>query len=216
MAKKTSSKQPTRLIVAASDHDPDMLYATRMFVPDPFIWLEQNGKRMSVLSDLELDRGKKQAEADEIVAYSQFEKELQGNAKRTPPFEKVLAHFLTKRAVRSAVVPSNFPLGYAEELGRASIKLQTTNGLFFPEREAKTEDELKSMRRALSITEKGMARAIEVLADGPPLTLAEVRPPLLPGCLGAARLHEAPVFGCRLGHGAKVRSSATGVRSDDH
>ncbi|HEY0368515.1 MAG TPA: Xaa-Pro peptidase family protein, partial [Chthoniobacterales bacterium] len=164
MAKKTSSKQPARLIVASSDHDPDMLYATKMFVPDPFIYLEQNGKRTIVLSDLELDRGKKQAQADEILAYSEFERELQGNAKRTPPFEKVLAHFLQKRGVRSALVPSNFQLGYAEELGRAKIKLQTADGLFFPEREAKTADELRLMRRALSITEKGMARGIEVLA----------------------------------------------------
>ncbi|MFL6594271.1 MAG: M24 family metallopeptidase [Chthoniobacterales bacterium] len=163
MAKKTSSKQPVRLIVAASDHDPDMLYATRMFVPDPFIFLEQNGKRTIVLSDLEIDRGKKQAQADEILAYSTFEREVQGKAKRTPPFEKVLSHFLQKRGVRSAIVPSNFALGYAEELGRAKIKLQTTNGLFFPERESKTEDELRLMRRALSITEKGMARGIEVL-----------------------------------------------------
>ena len=45
-----------------------MLYATRMFVPDPFIFLEQNGKRTIVLSDLEIDRGRKQAQADEILA----------------------------------------------------------------------------------------------------------------------------------------------------
>src|SRR5215211_4155065 len=99
MAKKKSLPQQTRLIVAASDHDPDMLYATRMFVPDPFIFLEQNGKRTIVLSDLEIDRGKKQAKADEILAYSEFEREVQGKAKRTPPFEKVLSHFLCKRGV---------------------------------------------------------------------------------------------------------------------
>ncbi|MGZ4966098.1 MAG: M24 family metallopeptidase [Chthoniobacterales bacterium] len=163
MSKKKSPHTQTRLIVAASDHDPDMLYATRMFVPDPFIFLEQNGKRTIVLSDLELDRGKKQAQADEILAYSKFEREVQGSAKQAPPFEKVMSHFLQKRGVRSAVVPSNFPLGYAEELGRAKIKLQTTNGLFWPEREAKTDDELRLMRRALSITEKGLARAMEVL-----------------------------------------------------
>lgn len=163
VTRKTASKQPTRLIVAASDHDPDMLYATRMFVPDPFIFIEQNGKRTIVLSDLEIGRGKKQAQADEILAYSEFEREVQGKAKKAPAFEKVLSHFLQSRGVRSAVVPANFPLGYAEELGRANIRLQTADGLFWPERETKTEDELRLMRRALSITEKGLARAIEVL-----------------------------------------------------
>ena len=164
MSKTKAPKQQTRLIVAASDTDADMLYATRMFVPDPFIFLEQNGKRTVVLSDLEIDRARKQAQADEILPYAEFEREVQGKDKKAPGYEKVLVHFLQKRGVKSALVPANFPLGYAQELERNDIRLQPSNGLFWPEREAKTEDELRLMRRALSITEKGMARAMEVLA----------------------------------------------------
>ena len=164
---KTKKKQ-TRLIVAASEQDPDMLYATRMFVPDPFIFLQQNGKRTIVLSDLEIDRGRKQATADEILPYSKFEREVQGTRTKTPPFEKVLSHFLRKRGVRSALVPANFQLGFARELAANKIRLQTTNGLFWPERETKNEAELRLMRRALSITEAGMARAIEVLHAAKP------------------------------------------------
>lgn len=166
MTKK--NKTETRLIVAASEHDPDMLYATEFFVPDPFIFLEQRGKRTIVLSDLEIDRGRKQAKADEIVSFSQLEREVQGKTPKTPPFEKVISHFLRKRGVRAAVVPANFPLRFAEELAAAKIRLRTTNGLFWPEREAKSEKELKLMRRALAITEAGMARAIEVLKASKP------------------------------------------------
>jgi Xaa-Pro aminopeptidase len=81
-----------------------------------------------------------------------------------PPYAKVLSHFLRKRGVRSALVPANFPLAFAEELAGHKIKLQTAKDLFWPEREAKTDDELRLMRRALSITETGLARAMEVLA----------------------------------------------------
>lgn len=158
----------TRLIVAASENDADMLYATRFFAPDAFIFLEQNGKRTLVLSDLEIDRGRKQATADEILPYSRFEKEMQGNSQKAPAYEKVLAHFLTKRKVRSAVVPASFPLGFARELESNKIRLQPTNGLFWPEREAKTEAELRLMRKALEITEAGMARGIEVLKRSKP------------------------------------------------
>jgi Xaa-Pro aminopeptidase len=70
--------------------------------------------------------------------------------------------------VRSALVPANFPLGFAQELAASKIRLRTTNGLFWPEREAKSEDELKLMRRALQITEAGMARGIEVLSAAKP------------------------------------------------
>src|SRR5881409_4502813 len=118
----------TRLIVAASDTDPDMLYATRFWAPDAFIFLERNGKRTLVLSDLEIDRGRKQAKADEFVMFSQLEREVQGKAKKAPPYEKVLAHFLTKRGVKRAVVPGNFPLGFANEIKRNGIALETSNG----------------------------------------------------------------------------------------
>lgn len=164
--KKQNTK--TRLIVAASENDADMLYATRFFAPDAFIFLEQNGKRTLVLSDLEIDRGRKQAEADEFLPYSAFEKEVQGKSAKAPAYEKVLAHFLTKRKVRSAMVPANFPLGYARELESKKIRLQPTNGLFWPEREAKSEAELRLMRKALEITEAGMARGIEVLKRSKP------------------------------------------------
>jgi Xaa-Pro aminopeptidase len=160
MSKK---KSETRLIVAASDQDANMLYATKFWAPDPFIFLQQKGKRTLVLSDLEIDRGRKQADADEFVAFSKLEREVQGKSKKTPPYEKVLAHFLRKRGVRSTIVPNNFPLGYARELNRDKIRLDPTNGLFWPQREAKTDEEIQKVSRALRITETGLARAMEVL-----------------------------------------------------
>src|SRR3954454_11277374 len=156
MSKRMKKGDATRLMVAASEQDPDMLYATRFFAPDAFIFLEKRGKRTLVLSDLEIDRARKQADADEFVSYSALECEVQGKQKKAPAYEKVLSHFLRKRGVRSALGPENFPLEFAQELGGSKIPLRTTNGLFWPELEAKSEAELKLMRRALQITEAGM------------------------------------------------------------
>jgi Xaa-Pro aminopeptidase len=153
----------TRLIVAASEHDADMLYATKFWAPDPFIFLQRNGKRTLVLSDLEIDRARKQAKADEFVSFNKLEREVQGKAKKAPPYEKVLSHFLRKRGVRSTAVPGNFPLGYARALAADKIRLETTNGLFWPQREAKTDEEIQMISRALRITEAGLARGVEVL-----------------------------------------------------
>jgi Xaa-Pro aminopeptidase len=157
------TKDRTRLIVAASENDADMLYATRFWAPDPFIFLQRNGKRTLVLSDLEIDRARRQARADEFVSFNKLEREVQGKAKKTPPYEKVLSHFLRKRGVRSTIVPGNFPLGYARTLATNKIRLEPTNGLFWPQRETKTDEEIQMMSRALRITETGLARAIEVL-----------------------------------------------------
>jgi Xaa-Pro aminopeptidase len=164
---KTKTK-PARLIVAASETDPDMLYTTKFWAPDPFIFLQRNGKRTLVLSDLEIDRGRKQADADEFLMFSELEGEVQGKSKNAPAYEKVLAHFLKKRGIKSAIVPANFPLGYAEELTANKIRVRATNGIFWPEREAKSDKEVKMMGDALRITEKGLKRAIEVLKESKP------------------------------------------------
>ena len=158
-----TKSQTARLIVAPSDTDADMLYATRIFIGDPFIFLQQNGKRTLVLSDLEIDRAKKNAKADEFVMFSQLEREVQGKAKKAPPYEKVVAHFLTKRGVKRAKVPANFPLGFANEIRRRGITLETSNGLFWPAREKKTAEEIRLLERALRITETGMKRGMEIL-----------------------------------------------------
>jgi len=158
----------TRLIVAASDTDPDMLYATKFWAPDAFIFLERNGKRTLVLSDLEIDRGRKQADADEFVMFSALEREVQGKSKKAPPYEKVLAHFLRNRGVTSTAVPANFPLRYAEELAANKIRVRATNGLFWPEREAKSTKEIEMIGHALRITETGLKRAVEILKRSRP------------------------------------------------
>ncbi|MGA7273334.1 MAG: hypothetical protein WBX14_00665, partial [Candidatus Udaeobacter sp.] len=152
-----------RLIVAASETDPDMLYATKFWAPDPFIFLQRRGKRTLVLSDLEIDRGRKQADAEEFVMFSEVEREVQGKSNKAPTYEKILARFLKNHGVRSAIVPANFPLRYAEELAANKIHVRSTNGIFWPEREAKSDKEVEMMGRALRVTEKGLKRAIEVL-----------------------------------------------------
>jgi Xaa-Pro aminopeptidase len=162
------SKIQNRLIVAASDQDADMLYATKFWAGDPFIFLQQNGKRTVVLSDLEIGRGRRTAQADEFVSFNKLEREVQGKSTKAPPFEKVLAHFLRKRGVKRAVVPANFQLGFARELEAQHVDLTTTNGSFWPQREAKTDEELKLIGRALRITETGLARAMEVLKASKP------------------------------------------------
>ena len=159
-----------RLIVAPSDTDADMLYATRIFIGDPFIFLQQKGKRILVLSDLEIDRAKKNAKADECVMFNQLEREVQGKAKKAPAYEKVLAHFLTKRGVKRALVPANFPLGFANEIKRNGIALETSNGLFWPAREKKTAEEIRLLERALRMTETGMKRGMEILKASKPGT----------------------------------------------
>lgn len=150
----------TRLIIADSESDPDLLYATRFFAPDAYLFLEKKGRKMILLNDLEIDRGRAQAQVDEVVAYSDVAK----RAGKAPTFADVAIRFLKEQKVKVADVPAKFPLGLAMKLAEAGITLKPQSGLFYPEREVKTAEELKAVRRALVITEAGMARGMEVLA----------------------------------------------------
>ena len=58
------------LMVADSDRDADMLYAVGMFVPDPFIYLHLRGKCHVVMSDLEIDRARREAPHCKIISWS--------------------------------------------------------------------------------------------------------------------------------------------------
>jgi Xaa-Pro aminopeptidase len=152
-----------RLIFASSEESADLLYATKFSVPDPVLFLRQNGKTTVLLSDLEIDRGKKEAKVDELIALSSVEQLLGKGRKSKPPIEKTIAFFLRQRRVRKAAVPYNFPVGLANGLAKEGISVVSVAGLFWSEREFKTEGELQSIRRAIRITEIGLARGMEVL-----------------------------------------------------
>ena len=82
-----------------------MLYATRFRAPDPFVFVESQDRSAILLSDLEVDRGRREAVVDEVVSYSQVESELPAAKKQKPAFAKVVARFLKQRGVRRVVVP---------------------------------------------------------------------------------------------------------------
>ncbi len=156
---------PAKLIVAASEESADILYATKFFAPDAFLFLEQNGRTTILLSDLEVDRGRKAARVDEVLSFSEFAREHKKTLGAQPTFARVAAHFLKTRRVRRAVVPGSFPLALSLQLAREGVTVTPpAKGTFFPDRLRKTPDELKHLRRALEITQAGMARGMEVLA----------------------------------------------------
>ncbi len=140
-----------------------MLYATRFRAPDAFVFVETQGRTAILLSDLEVDRGRREAKVDNVESYSQVEKEVQGIRKQKPAYAKVVAEFLKHLGVRRVLTPADFPLGLALALKKEKIGLQPATGSFWPHREIKTQEEIRALDAALRITEAGMARGHDVL-----------------------------------------------------
>jgi Xaa-Pro aminopeptidase len=155
--------KPARLIIADSETSADMLYATRFRAPDAFVFLASRGRTALLLSDLELDRGRREARVDEVASYSELEKEVQRGRKQKPSFAKVVAEFLKRRSVRHVVTPRDFPLGLTLDLRSERIRVEAAEGSFWPRRQFKMPEEVRALEQALRIAEAGMARGHEVL-----------------------------------------------------
>src|SRR5205809_5410293 len=79
-----------RLLYAASETDADLLYATRFFAPDPFLFVQVGRRRLMVMSDLERDRARSQADVDEVLAWSAVAAKITA-AGRSPTAAAVIA-----------------------------------------------------------------------------------------------------------------------------
>ena len=148
-----------RLMVAASGHDADMLYATRFYADDPFVWWEAHGKTHLALSPLEIDRARPVARVTDVHGIGEF----------LPPKPKdyssaaVIAGLAAKQRLRSFLVPEQFPSGLLEKLRALGLKVTVSTKPFFPERVRKTNEEIASLEEALRVAETGLRRGLDVL-----------------------------------------------------
>src|ERR1700691_4693701 len=95
----------TLLMVADSERDANMLYATGLFVPDPFIYLGFGRRPLIVLSDLEIDRARKQAPHCRVAALSAYQQKLRRQGVKSPGFAQVIREILREGKIRHATVP---------------------------------------------------------------------------------------------------------------
>lgn len=147
-----------RLIYACSEADADLLYTTRFFVPDAFLWWQWRGKTHAVMSPLEIDRARRAARIDHVHAPEDFlPKGTTGGT------AQLIVEIARKQKFNAAVVPASFPLGLAFELKKLGFLIEVEPGPFFPQRQFKTAEEVKMLTTALRVTEAGLARGFEVL-----------------------------------------------------
>ncbi|MGH7800201.1 MAG: M24 family metallopeptidase [Thermodesulfobacteriota bacterium] len=159
-------KQNTLLIIDSSESNADLYYRTRFFVPDPVIFIEHIGKRILVLSDLELDRGNKEANVEKVVSLSEYRKKLPSRKRRLSGMTDIVDIVFKELRVKSAIVPGRFPIRYADELRKLGYKISyKKEEPFFEERIKKAPEEIRFIRDSLRKTEKAMGLAIQMIAS---------------------------------------------------
>ena len=163
LPKERLVREKALLIVAASEGDANMLYATGFFAPDPFIFFQHRGKRYAVMSDLEIDRAKKEANVNFVLSLSQVQRRAEKQGSKGATTADVLKLIFKERGVRALLVPANFPLLLADNLRKKGLRVRVMRDPFFADREKKKATEVKKIRDSIRVAEMGLAAGIETL-----------------------------------------------------
>ena len=147
-----------KLIIANSLNDSNMYYAVGISIPDDFIYLEKNKKKIIYVDDLEFNRAKKEAKVDQVINYSRYNKKANRNS-----LEGVLIAILKENKIKEIVVPENFKMKYAEILLKNKIKVQVKPEPFFKKRITKNKSEIEKIKKTQRANELAIKQAIEII-----------------------------------------------------
>jgi len=164
MKRRPSSRRTGRLIYAASDVCPDMLYATGLITPDPFLWFATDQGCIVVVTPLELGRAQKQAKPGAVVLSQQEAKREWRVSSRRLRTESLIAGLTRHAGISVWETPDSFPLGLARRLEKRGVRLKTVPD-FFPERRRKTAEEVAHVREGVALAEAGLDRALHLLRE---------------------------------------------------
>ncbi len=159
-----------KLIIADSERNANLYYATRFLAPDAFIFIQSNGTRTLIMSDLELDRAKAQSSVEEVLSYSKLAQQAKARLGKEPGMLDIVDDFLKSKSISELEVPIDLGVVYADGLRKRGYTVTPKADPFFPERMIKSEEEIKHLTQALRVTEDALALAVELISN------SEIRP----------------------------------------
>ena len=154
-----------KLIIADSERNANLYYATHFLAPDAFIFVQINGQRTLIMSDLEIDRAKAQSTVDEVLSYAKLARQIKLRGVKDPTMCDVVDEFLRSKLIQEVEVPMDLGVGYADGLRQRGYRVTPKPGPFFPERMIKTEKEIELLTQSLRATEDGLACAVELICN---------------------------------------------------
>ncbi|MER3408875.1 MAG: peptidase M24 [Thermoleophilia bacterium] len=178
---------PDVLIYADTLRSPELRHEVPLPVPDPFLYVEREGRRYAFSSSLETVR---LGELEGIDARPYEEVGLDDLIARGVDREEQYLHLALSACralgVTSARVPHTFPLELADHLRAGGIELIPDRRFFSARRRVKTEAELRGILRAQRAAEaamdavRGLLRRAEqdgsaLSLEGQPLTCERLR-----------------------------------------
>ncbi len=163
MTRSSSQAHKATVIIAASEQDSNLYYATKFIAPDPFIYLEIKGERILVMNDLEMDRAKSQAAVDRVLSYSEIERRARDHGVAAPGSVDIIHAVLRDAKIKHVLVPANFPFSHAARLQELGYQVHAKPDPFYERRVVKSAEEVRHIEAAQRATEGAVAAAHALL-----------------------------------------------------
>lgn len=151
------------VMIAVSEIDSNLYYATRFGAPDPFIFVQAGAEKIIVMSDLELDRARSQARVDTVLSYGAYERRARQKSVDPPSVLDVLDLVLRERGARDLLVPGNFGIEHADGLRARGYTVAAKREPFFEARLVKSEEEVEAIAATQRATEEAVGTAISAI-----------------------------------------------------
>jgi Xaa-Pro aminopeptidase len=156
---------PDVLIFADSVVSPEMRHEVPVMVPDPFLYVEKDGKRYATSTSFEVDRlAEAGIEAHPWEDFGYDELIGKGLPREEITWLHVNLNACRAFGIEDAIVPRSFPALVADHLRANGITLHPDYDFFADRRRVKTEAEIAGIRRAQEAAEAGMGAAKDLLA----------------------------------------------------
>jgi Xaa-Pro aminopeptidase len=160
--------QENILMIAGSEEEANLYYATRFLAPDAFVFIQAGGKKHLLMSDLEVDRARAQASVDQVHSMSKLAAEFRQKHEKRPGLLDLVETFCKERNALSFTVPPKFPLEYADPLRARGFELRFKPEPFYEERTVKSKEEIEAITRTLRHTENAVKYAIQAIKKSVP------------------------------------------------
>ncbi len=153
----------TVLIIASSETNANLYYATKFLAPDPFIFIQMRGRKILIASGLELDRARKEAAVDEVIPNAKIIQKLKKRGVSPITTTEIASFILRERGALHLVVPMNFPLHYGDGLRKKGFSVRPKPEPFFETRSIKSLAEIDAIRKTQRATERAVWIARDIL-----------------------------------------------------
>jgi Xaa-Pro aminopeptidase len=167
---------PDVLIFGDTIRSPELRHEVPVAVPDPFVYVERNGRRTVFVGSLEVPRlspidGLETVPLEELGLDELVARGLTWHEMTT----ELVLRACRSAEVESALTPRDFPLEIADYLRSHEIEVEARGELFDGRRRVKTEPELTGIRRALRASERAYDAIRARLREGLPVTCEELQ-----------------------------------------